>query len=266
MNPQKYYLNTGDFAKLAGVPKHVLLYYDEIDLFKPDFTESNGYRFYTPYQFYTFVVITFLKEMGMPLKDIKAYLDNRSIESLKDILDERLISIKNEIKHLEMSSKFIELTYKYIDLATSTPHDTIEIKHYEEEWLLMTELKPTTTEDTFIEQYLNFCINYNIVFANYIGIMTHKDKNLNQRYLYAIDLEDNTQQNAVLKPTGMYISYFHQGTIDTIEIAYETILAYAKDHNYELEDYFYERLLVNETIVKTEEEFVVEVSIQIKQN
>ena len=26
MNPQKYQLNTGDFATLAGVPKHVLIF------------------------------------------------------------------------------------------------------------------------------------------------------------------------------------------------------------------------------------------------
>lgn len=36
MSKEKF-LTTGEFAALCDVPKHVLFYYDEIDLFKPAF-------------------------------------------------------------------------------------------------------------------------------------------------------------------------------------------------------------------------------------
>lgn len=267
MNSQKYHLNTGDFAKLAGVPKHVLLYYDDIDLFKPDYTAENGYRYYSPYQYFTFIVIGFLKEMGMPLKEIKAYLDERSSEKLKSILTKRLQLIDDEIQHLQLSKDFIEMTHSLIDTASSVPYNVCEVRHFKEERLLVKELDPNTDENTYIKQYMNFCLHSNIVFANYIGTMTHKDSNLEngkyKAYLYATVLDPKVLHEQAIKPQGMYIAYYHKGTFDEIDKAYGAILEYAKDHNYQIADYFYERLLLNESVVKNESEFVTEVSIQI---
>ncbi len=44
---QTGYLTTGEFARLAGVTKHTLFHYDNIGLFQPEFTDENGYRYYT---------------------------------------------------------------------------------------------------------------------------------------------------------------------------------------------------------------------------
>lgn len=270
MNPQKYQLNTGDFATLAGVPKHVLIYYDDIGLFKPDYTADNGYRFYTPYQYFTFIVITFLKEMGMPLKEIKAYLDERSTENLSHILSQRLTSIDEEIAHLKLSKDFINLTQSMISTATQKPHNICEIQYVEQEWLITGQLEHGTNDQDYIQQYINFCLHSNIVFANYVGTITHKDAlktpDKQESFLYALDLENNKSNQGTLKPAGMYITYYHKGTLDTLEKAYIEILNYANNHNYKLHDYFYERLLLNETVVKSEEEFITEVSIQIFAN
>lgn len=47
---QKKYLRTAAFAKLAGVNKKTLHYYDEIGLFRPAYVNEKGYRFYSPLQ------------------------------------------------------------------------------------------------------------------------------------------------------------------------------------------------------------------------
>ncbi|MDE6181860.1 MAG: MerR family transcriptional regulator, partial [Eubacteriales bacterium] len=76
------YLTISQFAKIYNVNKKTLIYYDEIDLFKPAIVKDNGYRFYTIYQIAIFEVILVLKELGMPLKKIKEYLDKRSKDEL----------------------------------------------------------------------------------------------------------------------------------------------------------------------------------------
>ena len=68
----------GAFAKICGVEKHVLFHYDEIGLFKPIYINEKGYRFYSYRQYDTFKVIIALKKLGMSLKDIQIYLDQRS--------------------------------------------------------------------------------------------------------------------------------------------------------------------------------------------
>ena len=67
-------IKTGDFAKLCNTNKRTLIHYDEIGLFSPAYTDEKGYRYYSENQCDTFFTITCLKEIGMPLKEIKQYL------------------------------------------------------------------------------------------------------------------------------------------------------------------------------------------------
>lgn len=79
-NPQ--YLTTGEFARLCGVSKHTLFHYDELGVFSPAVKAENGYRYYSMAQIDVFFVISTLKELDIPLREIKAYLDRRSPEEL----------------------------------------------------------------------------------------------------------------------------------------------------------------------------------------
>ena len=80
------YLTTGDFARLCGTTKHTLFHYDQLGIFSPAVKGENGYRYYTFPQMEVFYVISTLKELDMPLADIKAYLDRRSPEDMADYL------------------------------------------------------------------------------------------------------------------------------------------------------------------------------------
>ena len=68
-------IKTGDFAKLCGTNKRTLIHYDEIGLFKPAYTDDRGYRYYSENQFDVFFTISCLSRLGMPLKEIGAFLN-----------------------------------------------------------------------------------------------------------------------------------------------------------------------------------------------
>ena len=70
-------LRAADFAHICGTNKRTLHHYDQIGLFAPALRGENGYRYYSQEQYDVFMVIAALKELGMPLLDIKAYLDRR---------------------------------------------------------------------------------------------------------------------------------------------------------------------------------------------
>lgn len=69
-----------EFASLTNVSRQTLIYYDKINLFKPDYKNEIGYRYYSIKQIELISVITLLKELGMPLKEIKEYTQNKSPE------------------------------------------------------------------------------------------------------------------------------------------------------------------------------------------
>ena len=89
------YMTTGEFAALAGVTKHTLFHYDEIGLFSPEFIAENGYRMYSLYQMETWNTILILRDLGMPLKEIRQFLQMRSPQELMRIFTEREAQIAN---------------------------------------------------------------------------------------------------------------------------------------------------------------------------
>ena len=93
-------IKIGDFARLCNTNKRTLFHYDEIGLFSPAYTDEKGYRFYTESQCDVFFTITCLKELGMPLKEIKRYIDHRNPADLERLLLEQQKKVKQELKRL----------------------------------------------------------------------------------------------------------------------------------------------------------------------
>ncbi len=261
-------LTTGQFAKMCNVEKHVLFYYDEIDLFKPEFIDKNGYRYYNHYQYYTFTVITFFKELGMSLKEIKDYLDKRSADLLLEILEEREKDIKEEITQLKLSMTFINHTRDIISLSTQYPANTPLIRYVKEEKIIISEYYEDKDERSFIERYTNFRDDHNLQMTNYVGtIYEKKDINKNDydsvRYLYADYLGFVDIERPYIKEEGQYLTIYHHGPYDTLQGSFDELLKFAKDHKFDTEDFIYEKLLVNETTVKSEKDFIIELSVKV---
>lgn len=268
MNPEETRLTTGQFAKLANVPKHVLFYYDEIGLFQPEFIDINGYRYYAYHQYYAFIVITFLKDMGMPLSEIKVYLDERSPDKFTNLLHQRLDTLDELITKLNHSKKFIKHSLDIMKSAYQYPANQCHNIIKPQESLITSGQR--NRELSHVEEYTNFCIDKGITYTNYVGLIFNKEAIIEGKYddyemLYVSDLDfiANTKE-AKIKPAGAYLVYFHHGTFETRHSGYESILSYASKHNFELEDHFYENLLINEIAVKSESDFIIELSIRIK--
>ena len=83
------YFTPGELAKLLGISKQLLLYYDKNDIFSPEFVDENGYRFYVLSQYFTLQIIISLRKLNVSLKEIKAYLKNNSAFFSLSILSSR---------------------------------------------------------------------------------------------------------------------------------------------------------------------------------
>ena len=59
-----------EMAKFYGITRQTLIYYDEIDLFKPVQVDCKGYRYYSRRQIPYLREICFLKSVGVSLKEI----------------------------------------------------------------------------------------------------------------------------------------------------------------------------------------------------
>lgn len=91
-------MQTGEFAKLAGVSVRTLHYYDEIGLLKPAFVdEQNGYRFYDEISLLRMQEILFYRELDFELKSIRDILSSPDYDKQKALAEQRkLLILKKE--------------------------------------------------------------------------------------------------------------------------------------------------------------------------
>lgn len=103
----KKYFRTAEFAQMANLNKKTLHYYDEIGLFKPAFVNEKGYRFYTLPQLDRLALIAALKDLGVPLKEIKEYMECGDAGRLDRMLEEQSQEIDRRIGQLRRSQELL---------------------------------------------------------------------------------------------------------------------------------------------------------------
>ncbi|MGV0807799.1 MerR family transcriptional regulator [Mycolicibacterium setense] len=68
-------LSIGDFSRMTQLPVKTLRHYHEVGLLEPDHIDpSSGYRYYTAEQVATAQVVRRLRQVGMPIADVRAVL------------------------------------------------------------------------------------------------------------------------------------------------------------------------------------------------
>lgn len=95
----KDYYKIGEISKIYGIGRDSLMYYEDIGILNP-FRDKNGYRMYKLSDIWRLNLIKELRSLNFPMKKIKEYLDDRNIESTKEILNKEIILIDEKIEEL----------------------------------------------------------------------------------------------------------------------------------------------------------------------
>ena len=107
MKNKNFLYTTGQFAKLNGINKRTLHYYDEIGLFSPEFKEENGYRYYTCFQTVQLELIVTLRKIGLSIEEIIRYQQSPSGASFADLIAEKKQFIDKSIQELLNTKTFL---------------------------------------------------------------------------------------------------------------------------------------------------------------
>lgn len=112
----------GEVAELFQIPASTLRYYDKKGLLPMVERKKGGIRFFTDKDLQGIETIEYLKKSGMPLKDIKKFIDwcnegEKTLQKRYELFLERRDLVKQEIKDLEETLKVIEAKCAYYEEA-----------------------------------------------------------------------------------------------------------------------------------------------------
>ncbi|MBK3493666.1 MerR family transcriptional regulator [Viridibacillus sp. YIM B01967] len=269
-NLRKYF-TTGEFAKICRVKKQTLFHYDEIGLLTPEIKTAKGYRYYSYQQYEVFAVIELLKELKMPLKEIRAFLQNKTpIESI-ELLEQQSQLIEQKIHNLAHLRKILDTKIAITKNALQTDFENITVVHSEEENLLISESTLDTSDKVFLKtvsNFINYSDNYELYTGHPIGGMLHRDKMMerdfeNYSFLYTKMKNSWQGENLWKKPKGLYIVGYHIGDEMNIFETYDRMIAYSKEQHLQLNGYSYEEYILDAVSVNDLENYVTKIMIEV---
>lgn len=265
------YFTTGEFAKLFGIKKQTLFHYDEIGLFSPALIKENGYRYYSYRQLYTFTMILTLKNLRMPLKEIKTYLDTRTPETYIQLLEEKLSEVDTAIANLTKIKNRLTTATQNTTLALSTEHAKTVLVEQEEEYLIVSSDLSSATHKEFsyyMLEYLQFFDKYALTTYDSLGALIKFQDIANGLQdcftsLYA-KTQDTTIPSVIVKPKGLYAITYHHGSFETTHETYKKILEFIQRHHLEVGEFFYEDYLIDDITSCNPGDFVTRIMIEVK--
>lgn len=268
-------IKTGDFAKLCNTNKRTLFHYDEIGLFSPVYTDKKGYRFYTESQCDVFFTITCLKELGMPLKDIKTYIDHRNPSGLEALLLEQKKRVEKELERLQRIRQVIHTKLRLVQtgeqLQFSGRTSQVFCDDQPKEYLISSPCLNTSDHQqlfTAICQHISYCSRHQLNTGHPYGAI------LPTAALERGDWDTYTcfftkvsspvpGHPQLVKPAGRYAVIYLQGNYYDAGDAYLQIFAFARKHRLQLGESCYKEAIWDEITVDQEADYITKISISI---
>ena len=152
MNEKSQYLYARELAEMYDISKQTLIFYDKINLLKPAFVGSNGYRMYSFKQFFILGIILDLKNMGLHLSDIQDFINNRNTESLIPLLSKQINNLEKKRAMIDRLCCRIQKEIIRLNAHAEIRLNEISLSYLDTETLILSEEIPfsISQKDRFI--------------------------------------------------------------------------------------------------------------------
>lgn len=271
MNQKSKLLTIGQFAALHGINKKTLMWYDEIGLFHPAvINPENGYRCYNYYQSPILETILLLRELDVSIHEIQEFMKNRSAESLKSLLEEKIADLDRSFIHLQAIRKTLCNHHQNMETLLTMDLSEISIIEKEERCLVTVDIDGNTSFEKEVELITAKTTQYQLgrlhdaSYGSMISVTSLQNRNFNDYSKLFIEIPFLTQKKGLhIQPKGNYIRAFHKGGWETIPLRYQAIFDYAEKNNLTLSGFSYEKG-INETVIDRIEDYIVQIEIPCK--
>lgn len=263
------YLTLGQVADIHQLNKRTLHYYDEIGLFSPAYKGENGYRYYSFEQSMELEHILTLRELGMSIGEIKAYLTHPAPEAFQAIAHKKIREIQQSIARLKSLKQVLEEKSGDLARCKDIRHGTLELVEQPERYLLLTPLpicfdthESLMNETSTILEHLRQAwslSSYRKNCGSFLSLEKVRSKSF-QVYDGVFSTVDKKGKNLYTRPKGRYLRGYSLGDWDKVQDVYEAMLDYADAQGLRLSGYAFEYGL-NEFAITSEEEYITQIEI-----
>lgn len=272
------YFSTGKFAKICNTTKNTLFHYDEIGLLNPSITKSNGYRYYSVDQIYTYDIINLLKNCECSLKEIKDTLNNTDMDTFFKFIDEKKATLLEQRERIDKAIQLLDqsstITKTALQGDVNVPYLT---ERNEDTYIVSTLCNASQSLNnqeiaTTLNQHFTMCDSLSTVdrfpLGHIILQQTYNCGELHHAFIYSgirTPLDENNEfysrQQVITK--GTYLNIKHKGTYETIGNAYQELLSYIYSNHLSITSDIYEENLISYFATSSEDEHIIHIFVKV---
>ncbi|OEG16213.1 hypothetical protein RV12_GL002574 [Enterococcus quebecensis] len=271
-------MTKGDFtikeiAKMYGISTHTLRHYEKLMMIQPERTDNN-YRSFSEKDIYNLNIIRDLKELGVPLKTIQSYLENRTVENTTHLLRENSKKLEAEISLLKKKVTGITSRLKIMEeLKTRENQMNQLIIRKIEERRAFQRLSEFTDEAGFEKEmrslYGELLDVAEFYQFHYVGGIIDWLPPESSIYKGVFILESklvSNQLNQFILEEGSYASYFYKGNYEQTSKYIAKMEAELKREHYRIIPPFYEFYLIDFHETNDKKEYLTEIQVKVEKS
>ena len=271
MEHKNYLYPSGEFAKLVGVNKRTLHYYNDIGLFCPAVIGENGYHYYTCFQFAPLELILTLRKIGLSIDEIRQYVNRPSDKSFSQMMTKKVQEIDESIRQLLSAQDFLAQKAERLKIGMEAQHGRIEQCTLPERKIILSAPISGRYDEADFSVAAEFSLRLKKLFHLYdsFGSCIFADSIQNCAFnhydsFFAYCPTASNIYDRVL-PAGSYLRAFCVGEWSKLPDIYRSILLYAKDHNLTITGHAYEEGL-NEMAIQSQCDYVTMITIAYEES
>lgn len=273
MNQPEKLFTAGQFAKIHGIHKRTLMYYDDIGLLAPAARGENGYRYYSYNQSSPLEILLSLRELDVSIQEIKQYMQNRSPETLLSLLTMKINEAQEKIARIQTIESMLKSKRDALRAHLHVETGKVSQVQCEEKHLYVSR---PHSGDTYTDFFRSLTEHFDgthphYYFNNAFGTMLSMENVRSGKfescdYIYT-ELEngrDVPPEKVHIRPAGRYVQIYHKGTWDTLPQAYDILQRYEKENGLYFTGYSYEEGVVDEMAINRMEDYITKICMRIE--
>ena len=264
----------GEICRICNVTSSRLRYYDERGLIKPAFVDrENGYRYYDSDATVLISVIKYYQACGFKLKDIRELLDSGDLNVLREMFEERIRELDEEIVSLTIQRDSISAWNSLIrEGQHAAAHDDRTVYRKTFRQTLMYVNTPYMLEDMQYEslvadiELFNHIPGegYNTVGPFYVYFHDGNCENIKESKVFINP--HPLECSGVFKETAggfNALCTYSGGASAGFEAGYERIREYADEHDITLRGDSFHRSVIDRWSTASEHDFMIEIIMPV---
>lgn len=202
------YFTIGEFASLFKLSKQTLFYYERNNILRPAYIDENGYRYYSLEQYFIFDIIINMRKLGIPLKEIADYIQNRDVNALQLFYKRKQTEYQVQIDIMQRNITNLQTKINRLEKIKNVTTDKITLEEQAEEYYIAT---PLSVQEISLKEKIKLVAKHNYTFAS--------SELLNEYLMGYILPNEALQQGNFLAMSHLYTRISHPDEYTDVQIA-----------------------------------------------